>query len=263
VKTNQTSDIPREMRAIKLVLEYDGTAYSGWQMQPNAPTVQEVLQHVVETVMNHSATVNGSSRTDAGVHARFQVASFKTPSRRPISDIMKGLNAMLPDDIRICQMDEVQPNFHPRAHAIAKTYRYSMFTGRKLPVFERLYCTQIRGRINLARMEKAAEYFIGTHDFSSFRAAHCSARTTVREITESRFNKLQNDHLEYIISGNRFLHNMVRIIVGTLIWIGKGKMTMEELPALFERKDRRFAGPTAPAKGLFLENIRFKEDKKC
>ncbi len=252
-----------EMRNIKLVLEYDGTEYAGWQIQPNAPTVQGVLRHAVETVMNHPATVNGSSRTDAGVHARFQVASFKTPSRRSIPDIMKGLNAMLPDDIRIQRADEVSLNFHPRADAIAKSYRYFLFTGRKLPVFERRYCTQIRGRINLARMEKAAEYFIGIHDFSSFRAAHCSARTTVREITESRFNKLQNDHLEYIISGNRFLHNMVRIIVGTLIWIGKGKMTMEELPALFERKDRRFAGPTAPAKGLFLENICFKEDKKC
>ncbi|RLE18176.1 MAG: tRNA pseudouridine(38-40) synthase TruA [Acidobacteria bacterium] len=247
-------------RTIKLVLEYDGTAYAGWQIQPHAQTVQGVLKRVVETVMNHPATIYGASRTDAGVHARFQVAAFRTPSLRPVSVIMKGLNAMLPSDIRIRRAEEAPARFHPRADAISKTYRYALFTGRKIPVFQRLYVAPVRGKINLEEMEKAAEYFVGTHDFSSFRASHCSARTTIREISESRFNKLQNDHLEYIISGNRFLHNMVRIIVGTLIWIGKGKMKVEELPALFEKKDRRYAGPTAPAKGLFLENIRFKED---
>jgi len=262
VKTNPDSGLPPEMRTIKLVLEYDGTAYAGWQIQPHDPTVQGVLKNAVELVMNHPIILNGASRTDAGVHAHCQVAAFQTSSERPIPDIMKGLNAMLPADIRICHAEEVHPGFHPRAEAIAKTYRYALFSGRKLPVFQHPYCTRIRGRINLEKMEKGAQYFLGTHDFSSFRSAHCSARTTIRKISESHFNKLQNDHLEYIISGNRFLHNMVRIIVGTLIWIGQGKMMAEDLPALFEKKDRRFAGPTAPAKGLFLENIRLKEDEK-
>ena len=250
------------LRTIKLIVEYDGTAYAGWQIQPHDPTVQGTLKQVVETVMNHPATVNGASRTDAGVHARFQVAAFQTPSNRPVPEIMKGLNALLPDDIRVCQAEEVSNDFYPRTYAIEKTYRYAMFTGRKLPVFQRLYCTHVRGRIQLEEMEKGAAFFLGTHDFSSFRDSQCSARTTIREITESRFNKLQNGLLEYIISGNGFLHHMVRIIVGTLIWIGKGKLLAEELPALFEKRDRRFAGPTAPAKGLFLENIRLREDKK-
>ncbi len=252
-----------ETRTLKLTLEYDGTAYAGWQIQPNAPTVQGILKNAVETIMAHPVTLNGASRTDAGVHARFQVAAFRTPSPRPANIIMKGLNAVLPADIRILRVETVSSEFHPRFSAIEKTYRYRLFTGRKLPVFDRFTCTQLRGHINLEKMETAAAFFLGTHDFSSFRDSQCSARTTVREITESRFNKLQNGHLEYIISGNRFLHHMVRIIVGTLIWIGKGKMSIEDLPALFEKKDRRFAGPTAPAKGLFLENIRFKEDKRC
>ncbi|MCK5879790.1 MAG: tRNA pseudouridine(38-40) synthase TruA [Holophagae bacterium] len=263
MKTSQSSETLPEIRTIKLLLEYDGTAYAGWQFQPDIPTVQRILKEAVESVMDHSAKVDGASRTDAGVHARFQAAAFQTPSSRSAAVIMKGLNAVLPPDIRVFRAEEAPPGFHPRFSAIAKTYRYTMYTGRKLPVFERSYCTQIRGRIKLKEMERAAGYFLGTHNFSSFRDSRCSAPTTIREITESRFNKLQNDHLEYIISGNRFLHHMVRIIVGTLIWIGKGRMMVEELPALFEKKDRRFAGPTAPAKGLFLENIRFKEDEKC
>ncbi|NOZ13940.1 MAG: tRNA pseudouridine(38-40) synthase TruA [Acidobacteria bacterium] len=259
---NKTSSAEHftDARTIKLVLEYDGTAYAGWQIQPDARTVQGTLQETVKTVMNHPVKINGASRTDAGVHARHQVAAFRTPSRRPVSVIMKGLNALLPDDIRIREISEAPEGFHPRFSALSKTYRYAMFTGRKLPVFQRLYTAQIRGQIDLSKMEKGAEFFLGTHDFSSFRDSQCSAKTTVREIYESRFNKLQNGHLEYIISGNRFLHHMVRIIAGTLIWIGRGKIKAEELPALFEKKDRRYAGPTAPAKGLFLENICFKED---
>ncbi len=255
-----SSKLPNETRTIKLILEYDGTSYAGWQIQPNIRTVQGTLQKVVKVVMNHPVKINGASRTDAGVHARFQVAAFQTSSSRPIHIIMKGLNALLPADIRIREIEEAPEGFHPRFSAISKTYRYAMFSGGKLPVFQRHYTAQLRGKIDLNQMEKGAEFFLGTHDFSSFRDSQCSAKTTVREIYESHFNKLHNGHLEYIISGNRFLHHMVRIIVGTLIWIGRGKMEVEELPALFEKKDRRYAGPTAPAKGLFLENIRFKED---
>lgn len=255
-----TRILPPGTRTIRLIVAYDGTAYAGWQIQPAEPTIQGILTEVASRIMDHPVKVLGASRTDAGVHARHQVAAFDTPSPRPAPIIARGLNAMLPPDIRIVLAEDARPGFHPRFDAVEKTYRYRLFTGAELSPFDIRYATHIRGRVDVSAMERAAAHLEGTHDFASFRDSQCSARTTVRSISHSSFQHLSDGFLEYIITGNRFLHHMVRIIVGTLLWVGRGKLDADGITELFARKDRRFAGPTAPAKGLFLEHIVLKED---
>ncbi len=250
------------MRNIKLILQYDGTNYSGWQIQPNVTTVQGVLKKAVETLVNHEVKLYGASRTDAGVHALGQVASFKTSKSHSLSVIKKGLNAILPDDIRVLNVEEADSSFHPRFDAKGKTYRYRFFLGEVVPPFERLYCYQIRGKVDVEKMIEAAHYFVGEKDFSSFRDSMCTARNPVKKIKVSKFNLLNNGFLEYIITGDSFLHHMVRNIAGTLLWIGKGKILLESLPEIFEKRDRTLAGPTLDAKGLFLEKVFYQEYKE-
>ena len=254
-------DLPQ--RNLKLVVAYDGTAYAGWQIQPNAPTIQGILTNVASTILDHPVQVFGASRTDAGVHANYQVAALKTVAARPVDQIMKGLNALLPPDIRIMEIQDVPLSFHPRAHAVEKIYRYRLFTGRALPPFEHRFVHHVFGSLDLEAMARASALFEGEHDFTSFRDAQCSARTTVRSISQSRLKVLNDGFVEYTIIGNRFLHHMVRIIVGTMIWVGKHKLSSEDIHVILKEKDRRCAGPTAPAHGLFLEHITFKKEDTC
>ncbi len=247
------------MRNIKLTVQYDGTNYAGWQIQPNVQTVQGVLKSAVETLVDHKVKLNGASRTDAGVHALGQVAAFKTEKTHSINVIKKGLNALLPEDIRVVNVEEVPLSFHPRFDAKGKTYRYRFFLGDVVPPFERFYCYQVRGKVDLEKMIKATGFFIGEKDFSSFRDSMCTAKNPVKKIKVSKFNLLNNGFLEYIITGDSFLHHMVRNIAGTLLWIGKGKISLDTLPLIFEKKDRRLAGPTLDAKGLFLEKVFYQE----
>jgi len=253
----------RAQRNLKLVVAYDGTAYAGWQMQPNAPTIQGILTDVASTILDHPVQVNGASRTDAGVHANYQVAGLKTGTQRTVDQIMKGLNALLPPDIRVMEVADVPSSFHPRFSAVEKIYRYRLFTGRALPPMEHRFVHHVFGSLDLDAMVQASVIFEGEHDFASFRDAQCSARTTVRSISQSRLNVLNDGFVEYTIVGNRFLHHMVRIIVGTLIWVGKRKLSIEDIHVIFKEKDRRCAGPTAPAHGLFLEHITFKKEDAC
>ena len=243
------------MRNIKLTLQYDGTNYHGWQVQPHAKTIQGVLKQAIETLVNHKVKLIGASRTDAGVHALGQVASFKTNKSHSLFVIKKGLNALLPEDIRVFEVEEVGLSFHPRFDAMGKTYRYRFFIGNALSPFERLYCYHIKGKIDIDAMIKAADYFIGEKDFSSFRASLCGAKTPIRKVEVSKFNLLNNGFLEYIINGRSFLHHMVRNIAGTLLLIGKGKISPEYVEEIFKKKNRVYAGPTLDAKGLFLERV--------
>ncbi|BBB33338.1 tRNA pseudouridine38-40 synthase [Thermotomaculum hydrothermale] len=243
------------MRNIKLILQYDGTNYSGWQIQPDVKTVQGVVKQAVETLVDHEVKLIGASRTDAGVHAFGQVAAFKTKKSHSLYVIKKGLNSILPEDIRVIKVEEVDTSFHPRFNAKGKTYKYRFFIGDVVPPFERFYCYQIRGKVDIEKMIEAAEFFKGEKDFSSFRDSMCTAKNPVKKIKVSKFNLLNNGFLEYIITGDSFLHHMVRNIAGTLLWIGKGKISIDSLPEIFEKKDRKFAGPTLDAKGLFLEKV--------
>ena len=247
------------MRNIKLTVQYDGTNYHGWQVQPDAITIQQVLKQAIETLVDHKVKLLGASRTDAGVHALGQVASFKTVKNHSLFVIKKGLNALLPEDIRVVGVEEVDLSFHPRFDAIGKTYRYRFFIGYALPPFERLYCYHIKGKLDVEAMIKAADYFIGEKDFSSFRASLCSAKTPIRKIEVSKFNLLNNGFLEYIITGRSFLHHMVRNIAGTLLLVGKGKILPEDIGEIFKKKNRVYAGPTLDAKGLFLEKVYYEK----
>ncbi len=247
------------MRNIKLILQYDGTNYAGWQIQPDVKTVQGVLKNAVETLVDHQVKLYGASRTDAGVHALGQVAAFKTEKSHSLNTIKKGLNALLPDDIRVVRVEDVGLSFHPRFDAKGKTYKYRFFLGEVVPPFERFYCYHIKGKINLEKMIDSASFFLGEKDFSSFRDSMCTAKNPVKKIKVSKFNLLNNGILEYIITGDSFLHHMVRNIAGTLLWIGKGKIEPESLSEIFEKKDRTFAGPTLDAKGLFLEQVFYQE----
>ncbi len=247
------------MRNIKLILQYDGTNYAGWQIQPDVKTVQGVLKNAVETLVDHQVKLYGASRTDAGVHALGQVAAFKTEKSHSLNTIKKGLNAILPEDIRVVDVEEVDSSFHPRFDAKGKTYRYRFFIGEVVPPFERLYCYHIKGKVDIDKMMSAANFFVGEKDFSSFRDSMCTAKNPVKKIKVSKFNLLNNGFLEYIITGDSFLHHMVRNIAGTLLWIGKGKIETDFLPHLFEKKDRTLAGPTLDAKGLFLERVYYRE----
>lgn len=249
-----------DTRNIRLILSYDGTAYAGWQIQPNAPTIQGLLNAAAGEILGHPVMSRGASRTDAGVHALHQVAVIRTTSGLRSDKIRMGLNALLPPDIRVTSAREISADFDPRRDAIHKIYRYRMYLGITMPPFEHRYAAHIHGGINIQRMREAAPLITGTHDFAAFRDARCSARTTVRSISQSEFHLLKDGILEYIICGNGFLHHMVRIIAGTLIWIGKGKHPPSWVTELYDRRERRFAGPTAPAQGLFLDTIHFKED---
>jgi len=248
------------IRKIRMIIAYEGTRYAGWQIQPHDRTIQGLLNEAASQILGHEVRSQGASRTDAGVHARHQVATIQTRSTLRIDKIRLGLNAILPPDIRIMSARPVSHDFDPRRDAAYKIYRYRMFLGLTMPPFERCYAAHIRGGVNIQHMREAAAFIVGTHDFAAFRDARCSARTTVRSISQSEFNILNDGVLEYIICGNGFLHHMVRIIAGTLVWIGRGKQSPSFVQALFDRRERRLAGPTAPAEGLFLDYIHFKED---
>ncbi len=249
-----------ETRNIRLIMAYEGTRYAGWQIQPHEHTIQGLLNDAASNILGHEVKSRGASRTDAGVHARHQVAAIQTTSGLRVDKIRLGLNALLPPDIRVMSAQEVPPSFDPRRNAVHKIYKYRMYLGLTMPPFERRYAAHIKGGLHIRHMQEAAGLITGDHDFAAFRDARCSAKTTVRSISQSEFHLLNEGILEYIICGNGFLHHMVRIIVGTLIWIGKGKQPASVIDELFARGERRSAGPTAPAHGLFLDYIHFKED---
>lgn len=244
-------------RQIRLVLEYDGTELHGWQRQHGASTVQQHLEEALAKLLQHEAPVTGASRTDAGVHARGQVACFRTERDIPLHGIRRGLNSMLPDSIAIRDAADVPDDFHPRFSATGKHYRYTILTAPDRSPRWRNRAWHHPEALNVSAMHDAARALVGEHDFAAFRASGCTARTTLRRVDSITLTRLQPQLIEVDIRGNAFLRQMVRILVGTLSEVGSGKRPGSQLPEILASKDRKLAGATAPAQGLELIEVRY------
>jgi tRNA pseudouridine38-40 synthase len=245
------------MRNIKLLIEYDGTNYQGWQVQPKGPTIQGILEEKVGLLTGESVQLFGSGRTDSGVHALGQVAHFKTQNRMDIRTIQRALNSLLPPDIVIQKIEEVDEDFHARKHSKSKVYEYRILNRNLRSAFHRGYVWYIPQKLNLTEMKKATQSLIGKHDFSSFRSVGTPTRTAVRRVRRAEWKKGRDGLIRFEIEANGFLKQMVRAIVGTLVEIGKGKMKAVEFRKILDSKDRKEAGPTAPAQGLFLKEVKY------
>lgn len=244
------------MKRVKLVVAYDGTNYHGWQVQDNGITIEEVLNRTIGELVQEDIKVIGASRTDAGVHACGNVAVFDTESRIPGDKFSFALNQRLPDDIRIQESCEVDADFHPRYADTVKTYEYNILNRRFELPSKRLYAAFCYYPMDIERMNQAAAYLVGEHDFKSFCSAGAQVQTTVRTIYAVNVTK-EDDMVHIRITGNGFLYNMVRIIAGTLMQVGTGLMEPEQVKEILEARDRGKAGPTAVAKGLTLVEIRY------
>ncbi len=239
------------MRHIKLVVEYDGTSLSGWQRQINGPSVQQHLEEALAQLLQHEAPVTGASRTDAGVHARGQVASFRTERAIPLHGIRRGLNSLLPDAIAIRDAVEVAEDFHPRFSATGKHYRYTILArADRSPLTPRAW--HHSDPLDLPRMQDAAGALVGEHDFSAFRAAGCTAKTTLRRVDDIAVTAA-GELVTIDVRGNAFLRQMVRIIVGTLA----DGCTRAQVAEILAAGDRTRAGQTAPAHGLELVEVHY------
>ena len=244
------------MRRIRLVLAYDGTNYSGWQFQKNAVTIEEVLNKALSQLMGEEIAVIGASRTDAGVHALENVAVFDTENRMAADKICLALNQWLPEDIRALRSEETAPDWHPRKQNCTKTYEYRILNRKINMPTERLYSYFCYFPLDVEKMKKGAAYLVGEHDFRSFCAPRGQAEETVRTIYSLSIDK-KDDMITLRISGSGFLYNMVRIIAGTLIKVGIGVYPPEHVEEILDARDRRAAGPTAPAKGLTLVSMEY------
>lgn len=242
------------MRNIKLTIEYDGTNYHGWQSQINALTVQDVVTKAVSELVGEKCSIIGASRTDFGVHAYGQTANFVTESNIPADKFAYALNCSLPDDISIRKSEEVPMDFHSRFSAKGKKYRYLIFNQPHPSALLRHRAYHVYRPMDLGAMERAAQYFLGKHDFSAFRATGSDVKTSERTITGVALKKT-DDVIEFEISGDGFLYNMVRIIAGTLVDVAVGKKAAEDIPVILESLDRTKAGKTAPAHGLYLVEV--------
>ena len=246
------------MRRIMLTVAYDGTAYNGWQVQPNGITIEGELNRALKELLGEDISVIGASRTDAGVHALCNMAVFDTESRILPEKIAPALNARLPEDIRVQRSVEVAPDFHPRRCNTKKTYEYRIYMGKYENPIGRQYAHFVYVPLDVEKMEKAAGYLVGEHDFKSFCVAKAQVLTTVRTLYGIEVKK-EGNYLTIKVNGNGFLFNMVRIIAGTLLEVGKGKLAPEQVKEILEAKDRQAAGPTAPARGLTLVSFEFCE----
>lgn len=239
------------MKRIRLFVAYDGTAYHGWQIQPNAVTIESELNRAISDLVGCETMVIGASRTDAGVHSKGNVAVFDSDTKIPAEKIAGAINARLPEDIRIVKSDEVDLDWHPRHQDCRKTYEYRITMGKVQLPTQRLYSHFTYHDIDIEAMKAACGAFIGEHDFASLCAAGSQAETTVRTIYALEVENSLNE-VVIRVTGNGFLYNMVRIIAGTLFDVGMGRKKPEDIKAILESRDRRKAGPTLPAKGLML-----------
>jgi tRNA pseudouridine38-40 synthase len=245
------------MRNIKLLIEYDGTNYQGWQVQPQGPTIQGILEEKLGLLTGQPVQLFGSGRTDSGVHALGQVAHFRTQSQMGIHTLQRALNGLLPSDIVIQKVEEADPGFHARKHSKSKIYEYRILNRNLRSVFHRGYVWHIPQKLNLAEMKKATQDLIGEHDFSAFRTLGSPTRTTVRRVIRAEWKGGQDGLIRFEIEANGFLKQMVRSIIGTLVEIGKGRMKAADIRKILSSKDRKEAGPTAPARGLFLKEVKY------
>ena len=243
-----------KVKNIKLVIEYDGTNYSGWQRQDNAITVQQRLEEAIKKVTGEFSKIIGSSRTDAGVHARGFVCNFFTNSKVPASNIKMVLNTALPEDIAVLDSKEMDNSFHSRYFTTGKEYSYTIVTGDRPPVIGRQYVYYFKRKLDIEKIKNSCGYFIGTHDFSAFQKKGSSVKSPIRTIQKLTVSKKEN-LIRFNIVGDGFLYNMVRIIVGTLLEVGLERFSVEYVKDILESKDRSNAGKPVPAKGLCLEKV--------
>jgi tRNA pseudouridine38-40 synthase len=272
-------DSEKIARNLKLILAYDGSDFAGWQVQPGRATIQGTLASAIGRLTGENVLPQGSGRTDAGVHAFAQVATFQTLSSVPTENWVKALNDILPASIRTLEVSEAAPDFHARKSARAKTYRYRMYRGAICPPFIARYVWHYPFPLSEVDMAQAAALVVGEHDFTSFAAVdperlerlsadenlnhggHGEARgkaqtTNVRTIFSSQWTR-EGDDLIYTVRGSGFLHHMVRNLVGTFLLVGKGSLTSEDFTRILAACDRSAAGPTAPASGLYLVNVEY------
>lgn len=243
---------------VKMVVAYDGTAYHGWQIQPNGISIQQVLNETLSELLGEEITVTGASRTDAGVHSLGNVCVFDTTTRMPAEKISYALNQRLPEDIVVQESCEVDESFHPRFSKSRKTYEYRILNRKMRMPTRRLDTYFFHYDLNLEAMQRAASYVVGVHDFKSFCSANSQSETTVREIYSCTVEK-EGDIITIRVTGNGFLYNMVRILAGTLIQIGDGRKSPEDMIKILEACDRGAAGPTAPACGLTMIGLEYEE----
>ena len=244
-------------KRVRLRVAYDGTAYHGWQLQPGAVTIEQVLNETLTELLGEPIQVIGASRTDSGVHARGNVAVFDTSHRMPADKICFALNQRLPEDIRVQSSETVAPDWHPRRCSCVKTYEYKILNRKiELPT-ERLYSHFCYFDLDLEKMQQAAVLLVGEHDFKSFCNVRTQVKDTVRTIYEISLSRTEDGMITIRICGNGFLYNMVRIIAGTLVQVGGGAIEPEAVKEILAKKDRSAAGPTAPAHGLTMMGIEF------
>ena len=249
----QNGDI---MKRVMLTVAYDGTAYHGWQVQQNGVTIEGELNRVIHELTGEDIQVIGASRTDAGVHGLCNIAVFDTNSSIPGEKFSYALNQRLPDDIKVVASCEVEDDFHPRHVPSKKTYEYKVYNAKFPDPTKRLYSHFTYVPLDVERMQKAASYLVGEHDFKSFCSPAAVVETTVRTLYKAEVTQ-DEEYIRIRVQGNGFLYNMVRIIAGTLMEVGSGKLEPEAIVEILEAKDRNAAGPTAPAKGLMLINYEF------
>ena len=244
------------MRNIKLTIEYDGKEFNGWQKQPNKLNIQGNIEKVISEITNEEIEIIGSGRTDAGVHALGQVANFKTNSNIPIEKFAVAINSRLKKSIIIKKAEEVEERFHSRYNCKRKTYRYVINNSETGSAIYRNLEYNIKNFLDVEKMQKAVQYFIGEHDFSAFKASGTSSKSSVRIIYFANVKK-QGERIIIELTGNGFLYNMVRIISGTLVEVGLGKINPEDIKKIIESKDRQNAGKTLPAYGLYLVEVNY------
>ncbi len=247
------------MHTYKLILAYDGTNYSGWQIQPNGLSIQELLQNAIRVLTKEEVVVIGSGRTDAGVHATGQVAHFRCSSPINFHKFSRGVNALLPKDVRLMHIEEAPAHFHARYSAISKTYHYHLHLGKVENPFKRLYSWHIHDKINLSLLQESARLLVGTFDFSSF-ANEPNQGSVVRDPIRTMFElnvKADDDSIRLELKANGFLYKMVRNITGTLVEIATSKRAPDDIPRILASKDRREAGRAAPPNGLFLIKVNY------
>ena len=242
------------MKNYKFIIEYDGSRYFGWQRQPDQVTIQGKMENVLSLMVGKELEIIGAGRTDAGVHAKGMVANANFETEMTCEEIREYFNRYLPDDIAVLEVREASPRFHARYNAIGKTYCYTCFDGDVKPVFDRKYYTRLDERPDVEKMLEAAEVLKGEHDFRNFCMNPRMKKSTVRNVDRIDIER-DGGYIRFTFHGNGFLQNMVRILVGTLIEVGCGRMTVEQVKAVLDNPERQKAGPTAPAQGLCMMKV--------
>ena len=245
------------MRNIKLTIEYDGKEYNGWQKQPDKLNIQGTIEKAIERITGEQVDLMASGRTDRGVHALGQVANFKTNSNIPIEKFAIAINSNLKKSILIKSAEEVDERFHSRLTCKKKTYRYVINNSKYGTAIYRNLETHIPIKLNVEEMQKAIKFFEGEHDFKAFKSSGTSSKSSVRTIYKAEVKQMPNDKIWIELTGNGFLYNMVRIIAGTLVEVGLGKIKANEINDIMESKRRENAGKTLPPQGLYLVNVEY------